>query len=318
MIDLTSELSLNKIVHRLCIFLVAISFCVISTAAQSDSIGADYAFLTLMTLEPEFSAARYTIDNENDDQVDIRILRLPYIQNLTKNESSQLNLELAFGHQRAHQSFHLLPAYRDEYIDAYWTTNGISLGLLYAQKLTPRLSFTPSIRLGAAEMKNTAYYYGTFTNAIKDSLPSDLLGWTTKVSVINSTLGLDYRWHILDRLSHVTSSFSHIVASSFREGSAQASFHEKANLINVSADMIFPSHQRIKNKRIDYIVLLGSDYFVGENRHTLGYVISYQIGAGMEIPLQIWQNKPKHLRFNLLGQWASVMRSWTFSLSYTN
>lgn len=306
------------IINKKFVMMLALSCHMAGVSADNGNIGADYAFLTIMTLEPEISAARYKIDSDNGDIVDIRIVRLPFHNNISENENSRLDFETAIGHQSAHESFHYIPSNQNDYVDSYWTTNGISFGLLYARTITKQLNFTPNFRLGVAQMKNDAYYYGPVSNLLKDYLENNFLGWTTDVSVTNFSLGLDYRWKIQDRSSHINCNFSHIVANTFHESSAAASFHETANLINSSVEMIIPSHQLIKNKRIDYSVLLGSDYFVGENRHTLGYVISYQIGIGAEIPFRLWREQAKHLRIGILGQWASVMRSWTLSLSYND
>jgi len=79
-------------------------FCSISAfAANSDGasdLGVDYAFLTLMTLSPDFAAANYTITNNNDGDVGIAIRRLPYHIDLVQNDKHRLQLEVALAYQQ--------------------------------------------------------------------------------------------------------------------------------------------------------------------------------------------------------------------------
>ena len=102
--------------------------------------GVDYAFLSLMTLSPDFAAANYTIDNDDGTSVDVTIGRLPYHIELTHNENSNIQLEVSLAYQFAEQ---LLPTFYlpGENIDSKWDTYGAGLGVLYEQRLTPYLLF---------------------------------------------------------------------------------------------------------------------------------------------------------------------------------
>jgi len=150
----------------------------------ASDLGVDYAFLTLMTLSPDFAAANYNIDNTDGTNVDIAIVRLPYHIKLMKKKFSQLELELALAHHRTEEIINTFPA-DDEYIDADWNTTGLSMGLLYESDVTANLTFISSVRIGTAQMNSDATYNGPLTNLIKNSYDGTLLNWKTNSALLN-------------------------------------------------------------------------------------------------------------------------------------
>ena len=123
----------------------------------SADLGVDYAFMSLMTLSPDFAAANYTIHNEGSSDVDISIGRLPYHIDLYNNGTSNLQLEISLAYQYTTETIPTFPA-PGENIDAEWDTYGAGLGLIYEKNITKRLLFTPSLRIGIARMENKADY----------------------------------------------------------------------------------------------------------------------------------------------------------------
>jgi hypothetical protein len=269
-----------------------------------------------MTLSTDFAAANYTIHNDDGTDVDIIIRRLPFHIGLLKDDTSDLQLEIAVAYQGTDQVIPTDPA-PGENIDAVWETYGIDVGLLYELNITKNLFFTPSLRLGVTRMKNSADYNGTLTNILKDSFDNILFNWTTNTTVLNVGLGLKYRWTLLDRSSSVSADYYHINVESFNESSAAVNFNENANMITVKGDMIFPTDYTVHGDRIDLVLLLGSTSFVGENKDTLGYTTSYQVGIGSELPLKINQKKRGYLRLSAHVLWAENMNGWLLTLGYS-
>lgn len=297
-----------------------LAWCCSSTVYGSNSdgaqdLGVDYAFMFLMTLSPDFAAANYTVRNDNDTDVDITIGRLPYHMDLLKTKTQKLQLELALAYQRTEQVVPTFPL-PGENIDAHWNTYGVSAGLTYEKSLTDHLHVIPSLRAGVANMESHATYNGTLTNFIKDQFEGSLFNWQTNASVINLGLGLSYDWTLLDRASSIKADIYHVFVDSFHESNAAVNFSERANMLAVKADMIFPSDIHIDDNRLDYVLLMGSNTFFGENRRTLGYTTSYQFGIGSEFPLRWQQSQRGHLRLSGQVLWADNMRGWLLTVGF--
>lgn len=287
-----------------------------ATTEGSADYGADYAFLNLMALSSDFAATKYRIENDSDNSdVNVNIYRLPTTFKLSKNDSYTLNLELAIAYQHTSQKIKTfsLPA---EYIDSNWNTQGLTLGLIYQYKLNRHYYLLPSIRFGAANMENIADYHGELTQFYKPILDGDLLNWKSNSKIINAGFGLNYLWSISDRINTFSATLHHFRVSSYNESNSAVSFRESANLLNIKTDIITPTDMSLDDRRIDLIFLLGSNYFFGDNRRTLGHVISYQAGIGAELPIKIKANSHDHIRISAQIQWATNMRSGLVNIGY--
>lgn len=292
-----------------------------ATAAIADhnngasELGAGYAFLTLMALSPDFSAANYEIENDDGTQVDINITRFPFSKTIMKNKRSSLDLEFAVAHQSTRETFQIFPA-PDEYIDTKWISNGASLGLLYEKDITKHLQFTPSLRVGASTLQNNADYYGELTNAISEVADGSLLNWDTNTALVSIGSGFRYHWRLLDRESRINTNVYRIRVNSFDESNDLLHFDEVANMLSINGDMIFPTNVHLFDERLDMVLLVGSTTFFGENRETLGYTSSYQAGFGSELPVR-WNKKiAGHVRFSGQFLWAQDMSGWKVSLGF--
>jgi hypothetical protein len=317
----TSQKMLFRVtnLHLSILFLLS-AMCIHGTAygANDDGaadLGVDYAFMSLMTLSPDFAAANYTIHNEGGLDVDISIGRLPYHIDLMQNIYSQLQLEIAVAYQRTKEVIPTFPT-PGENIDAEWDTYGAGLGLLYEYSISKHLRFTPSLRIGVAKIENHASYNGALTNLFKDLYDGTLFNWETNASVLNLGLGLSYTWKFLDRHSSIKAVVYHIYVDSFDESNAAVKFSENANMLAVKADMVFPTDVTIHRDRLDFVLLLGANNFFGENRRTLGYTTSYQAGIGAEFPLKWKQTTYGHLRLSGQVLWASNMEGWLLTIGF--
>jgi len=301
----------------LCLLLV---MCLHGTAygANDDGaadLGVDYAFMSLMTLSPDFAAANYTIHNEGGLDVDISMGRLPYHLDLMKNLEYRLQLEVALAYQRTKEVIPTSPT-PGENVDAEWDTYGAGLGLLYINNISKQLQFTPSLRVGLAKMENHARYNGVLANLYKDLFDGVLFNWETNASVVNLGLGLSYTWKLIDRYSSIKADVYHIYVDSFAESNVAVRFSEHANMLAVKADMVFPTDVTIRGDRLDLVLLLGANNFFGENRRTLGYTTSYQAGIGAEFPLKWGQTTYGHLRLSGQVLWAPNMEGWLLTIGF--
>jgi hypothetical protein len=292
-----------------------IAYCESDNGANDH--GVDYAFLSLITLSPDFAAANYTIENEDGSDVNIRITRLPYHFDLIKNEISDLQLEIAIAYQRTKEVVYTFPV-ADEYIDSKWETYGAGIGLLYEHHLSEHLLFTPSLRLGVTRTENHAIYNGTLTNAFKDLYEGTVFNWKTNSSILNLGLGLKYKWKLLDRSSSITANVYHMIINSFSESNEAVKFNANANSLSINADMVFPTDVIFLEDRIDFVLLLGANNYFGENRNTLGYTTSYQGGLGVEHPIKFGQKKYGYLSVSGQLLFAHNMNGWLLTIGYNS
>lgn len=290
----------------------------IAHSKSAADYGVDYAFMSLMTLSPDFSAANYTIHNDDGSDVDISIGRFPFSFDLFNNEKSNLQLELTLAYQYTTQTVPTFPEL-GEHIDAEWDTYGADLGFICETHLTNNLFFTPSLRFGISRMENHADYNGELTNIIiKDQFEGTIFNWKTYVSVLNLGVGLRYNWQLLDRNSSIAANIYHACIDSFSESNDTIQFSERANMLALKADMIFPTDLTLIDYRIDFVLLLGSNHFFGENRNTLGYTTSYQGGLGVEFPIKFKQKEYGYLRLSGQLLRAENMEGWLLTLGHNS
>lgn len=309
-----AQQGLNNVIGlTVCLTLSSPAHSANDTAAAN--FGADYAFLTLMTLSPDFAAANYTVRNSDGSEVDIAIARIPYHIELSKTDNSLLNLEIAIAHQQTDEILNTHPA-PGEYIDATWLTTGASIGLLYEYNLTENLRLTPSFRIGYAKMQSIASYYGPLTNLEKNFYEGTYLNWSTNTILYDVGVGLRYQWQLADRQSTVSSNLYHIQVESYNESNSAVRFKEPATMLATNADMIFPTNAYFNDQRLDVVLLLGNNAYFGENRTTLGYTSSYQAGLGAELSLKWNQQKFGHIRLSGQVLWASNMNGWLLTIGY--
>jgi hypothetical protein len=315
-------MSLNVFRKRLATSLLILPLMLITVCAErceagAHRLGADYAFLVLMTMSPDFSAADYTITNDQGSDVDVTISRLPLSVDLMSDPESRLYAEVSAAYQQTEQIVETFPG-PGEYIDARWITKGAKLGLVHEQKWSENVRFTQNARFGIVKLKNNADYYGPLTESIRGLYDGTLLNWEADASISTLGVGLGYTWTLLDRISNVKADLFHAIVDSFNEDNDDLKFTENATMLSVKADMIFPSGIYIYDQRIDFVLMGGWNQFFGENRHTLGYSSSYQAGLGAEVPLH-WNSKLfGYLRLSGQGMWADNMRGGLVSLGYSH
>jgi hypothetical protein len=279
--------------------------------------GSDLAFVSMLVLSPDFAAANYTIEsNETVDavDVDIAVTRFPFLIDLKKTAKTQLQLEVALAYLRTKETFPFgLPG---ETITTRLVTYGAGLGLLYKYALTDRLQFAPSLRLGISNLTTSASFSDGLTpadqNVIKEAFEQ-----TSNASVLNLGLGLIYNWELGGRPSSIQADVFHTIVDSFDEADNAPKFTESANMLALRADMIFPTDVAINGGHLDYVLLVGSNHFFGDNRDTLGYTTSYQAGIGAEVPLRWHQEQYGYLRFSGEVIFGDGVDGWLLSASYT-
>jgi hypothetical protein len=296
---------LNALFRKIILFIILGSvYC-----TAENKLAADYAYLLLMTTTPYFATADYTIENEDGVDIDISITRFPLAINLLQTENSFLQLELEYALQTTN-TIYPNPFFPNpgEYIDSEWDSYGFGLGLLYNYKIAKNLLLRPNIRYAFGGLKNDASYHGPQTIQIADQLDeAHLFNWETNASIINIGVGWTYFYKMLDRISNVRIDVNHVYVDSFNEDHEDLKFSEQANMAALRSDMIFPTGMKIFGEDLNFVVLLGTNYFFGENRNTLGYNTSYQ--AGFTIPIPIKWNQKKLFDLNLGYQylWAEKM-----------
>jgi hypothetical protein len=240
--------------RRLTLYLI-FSFCLCGSA-RGDNLAADYAFMFLMTLSPDFAATNDTIENNDGPDVTIIISRLPNYFDLLTNTTQTLQLEAALAYQKTRQEIATFPG---ENIDSKWKTYGGSLGLLFEQQLTGHLCFTPSLRVGVARMDNDATYNGVLTNQLKDLYEGSLVNWQTDANVVTLGVGLNYDWSRRDRISRVKADVYHAHIDTFDESNAAVPFSEQANILSLRADMVFPSNFTVAENLPGFCSAVGNE-----------------------------------------------------------
>ena len=304
---------------RICA-LIAI-FATQSAGAQesnsAEKLATDYAFLSLLTLTPDFSAADYKIDDAITPPVKISIARLSFtFGQMELNNKTSMEFELSLGYQKTEETVPIVDQ-PNEYVDSKWRSYGVSLGLLFGYRLGDHMMLEPEIRAGAVRLANTARYYGDFANSvIKPAYDGTIFDWNTKASVVSVGLGLIYDWQIVGRESSVQAHVYHLNMASFDESNEVLEFNTDANMASLKADAIIPTRATLFSGRLDAVLLGGSTVFLGENRRTLGFTALYEMGAGIEYPIKGDKFNFGHVRLSGLLMRGENVRGWKVSLDY--
>lgn len=270
----------------------------------------------LMTLSPDFAAANYTIRNPGDPEVRIAVGRLPYSAEILKSHDSRLQIEGFIAFQRTRENVPTFPAL-GEYIESRWDTYGAALGILYERTVTEHLRFTPSAQLGLAQMYNRADYHGPLSDLLRAQSDGTIFNWSTKATVTTFGIGLSYDWKLQDRPSSVKADVYRFYVNSFGASNSTVGFSERANMLTVKNEMIFPTPINLYGDRLDFVALAGINNLFGQNRNALGYTTSYQLGLGAELPLKASRFAKGYVRLSGQMLRASNMQGWLLSIGYT-
>jgi hypothetical protein len=306
------------VLRRICALIVG--FVLLPAVAQgadsAQELATDYAFLSLLTLTPDFSAANYKIENDPIPPVKIDIVRLPFILGaLDLNDSKAVKFEMSVGYQKTEETIPV-DEFSNDYVDSKWEGYGASLGLLFDYKLSDNVTLEPKIRAGAVHLVNSASYHGENADFYRLLLDGTVFNWNSKASVVSLGLGLIYDWQIVGRDSTVQAHAFHLNMDSFDESSDAVKFNTDANMATLKADIIIPTRATLFNGRLDAVALGGSTVFFGENRRTLGFTTLYELGAGIEYPIKGDKYNFGHVRLSGLLLRGENVRGWMMSLDY--
>ena len=288
------------------LFILAL-FSKILLGAENNRHGSDYAFLFLMTMTPYFSSATYTIEDDEGIDIDMSIGRFPLSLTLIDSKNFFLELEAEYAYQTTKASY---PTFLDpgEYVDSKWDTYGFGLGLLYNYKISTHMLLRPNIRYAFGNLQNNTRYHGSLTKQIADQLDeSHLFNWESNATILNIGLGWTYFFEMLDYTSNLRIDVNRVNVDSFNEDNEDVKFSEQANMAALRTDLVFPTGVKFWEEDLNLVVLLGTNYFFGENRRTLGYTKSYQAAIVIPFPVKWEQKILFDLKLGYQWLWAERM-----------
>jgi len=143
-----------------------------------------------------------------------------------------------------------------------------------------------------------------------------LFNWETNAHIINIGVGWTYFYELLERTSNVRIDINRIYVDSFNEDHKDLKFSELANMAALRNDVVFPTGMKIWGEDLNFVALLGTNYFFGENRNTLGYTTSYQAGFTIPIPVKWGQQKLFDLDLGYQWHWAENMNGESFLFGF--
>jgi len=181
------------VLPRICVLIVV--FVALPAAAQenyAEELATDYAFLSMLTLTPDFSAANYKIENDTAPPVKISILRMPFILGaMDLNDKTAVKFELALGYQESKETVPV-DDWLSDYADSKWQGYGASLGMLLDYQMSEHVTMEPKIRVGTERLVNTASHHGEAAEFYGALLDGTYLNWNTKSTVVSLGLGMIY------------------------------------------------------------------------------------------------------------------------------
>jgi hypothetical protein len=170
-----------------------------NSLAQVDtrSLGAAYARLVSFEVEPEISAALFTVNSGSPDtgNLEIRTAKLPYYREFGDGEESLLwFIQATASYLDMDQTLQLQisPNYTER-LEASWEGFGalVEGGLLFP--LSDGFTVSPSIGLGLTRLESEVDFTSRFIeDLLAPALDGVLYNWDTLASIVRASISLRY------------------------------------------------------------------------------------------------------------------------------
>lgn len=237
--------------------------------------------------ELELSGATFKIDNETD--TDLLVLSLPFQTNvpfIQDAAASSFYIEGALGYAKAEDSIRDLfqgafPAAATS-VNAQWTTYSALGGVGLTYDITDRLTFTPIINAGIANIRSDADFGGpgaALTAALTDGIAFNWDAWVVSYGVAGRA---DYTTPITDDIT-----FEFITRYDIRwsetvsTDNAAQDFATTSQILTLRGDLTGPTHLRLAGRAIDWRTTLGYRNMVEGDLYGSHHLV--QIGGGLEM-----------------------------------
>ncbi len=247
--------------------------------AASD-VGAGYAQLINMFIDPAISLSRLELDDPGGGKFDIA--KLPFHWELPV---AGRPWRVALRGLLSHSSYEERPeVFAGEYLDARWSADSGMLGAGLVFPLDDRWSVLTLAGAGVTHLENDTDFQGPTIESVQPILDGIITNWKTNAAIYDLRLGLDYRNQPeLSRGVSVKTRYTFAHSDSFGESRDFPAFEENTHVVSILGEYRHPWGFSVGEFPVFGIVGAGATAFLGDNRDALGFTHFYQAGYSLAL-----------------------------------
>lgn len=288
---------------------------VVTEAVDQESLGAGYAAMINFAVAPDISTANYDIDNGAGDKPELAVARIPARKVFSPFENGwtpfiQGNLT----YQTLNAGFTVSDTDR---IDSEWKAYGGSVSVGAQIPINDQLVLVPVLDAGLIRLKNSADYFGDFSNLLlRPALAGVLFDWKTDAWTFGASLGFDYDKPVKNFDLKVHGSLTHHYVESRNSSSPLINFSNHMTTFNIQAETEHPTSKSISGYPLALVAHLGSTSFLGGNRDALGFDHFFDAGLALDADISGKGWKVKNLRLGAKIIAGKDVSGWGLILGY--
>jgi hypothetical protein len=286
----------------------------LSRYVAGSDVGAGYAQIINMFIDPSISLSRLEIDDDGAGG-EFDIAKLPMHWELPSGDQTwRLTLRGLLSHSSFKDTEQLIPG---ETIDSDWRADSGMIGLGLSVPWSDHWYGVVIAEAGISHLENKADYNGPGAQAVGEIVDGILLNWKSYAAIYDLRLGADYiDQPTRNRGISIKTRYSFAHTASFGESRDFPSFEENTHVISALGEYRHPWGFSIGEFPVFGIVSAGGTAFLGHNRDALGFTQFYQ--AGYSLALDISKRNYWIKSLSLGYQWnqgkdvsgQSILFSW--------
>ncbi|GAB6141106.1 hypothetical protein JCM14076_18350 [Methylosoma difficile] len=237
-------------------------------SARVSSSTAGYA--QLIGFISDASVSGYVLDVKNSQGSGIDIIKLPLDQEIASWDNIKLSLRGSFNYASI-DTKNILDGFSGDTIKPSSEAYSGMVGLLFAIPLNENWTLKPVLDAGVGRIENTIAYQGSDALQAQKLVESLVINWSTNTVLMNTGLGLDYRYTFKDFRLDLKGNYNHTLISSFSESNSFAGFTEQTDLLHFAADLSTPLGVDILTYPLSGVLHTDHTVFLGNHSNALGF-----------------------------------------------
>lgn len=280
-----------------------------------------YAQMLNLTLVPDISTARYTVDDGRNAMV-VDVTRFPVAFKLKPlGDNADLYARATGGRLEARATFPVTffgpGGATTGGVATRWTAYGLSAGLGAKVRLGQGFTVEPALDVGVTRLVNGADYSGSGV-LLQPVFDGTLFNWGADAWVATPQLGFAWKSDTPGRDLQVQGHVAWSRIASYGESVPAHRFNESAGVWSLRGAYSVPTRWRALDRPLEGVVYGGYSGFFGPHRSALGFSSVSEIGLGVQAPLATSSEQSRRLRVGASYLFGPHLRGWavSFGMNY--
>lgn len=278
-------------------------------------LGAGEAFLTNMIVDPTVESATYTVDTLNDPTIGSSKIPIQMHHDLSDSDWTLIS-RINMGYMKIEQTAIDTPwggSFKPS-----WEGATVTLGGGVKIPLNERWSFSPTLDIGVAHLRNKTKFYGDINSQILKPAFDDLsiTNWKSQAGIVSSALALDYQRKFSEITIDSRLIYALSVVKTFKETSGLRAFDEQVDSAAARINIKKPLGISLFNYPLSGIVHLGANSFVGGDRNAIGFSHYAELGGSLAFDISRHEMLIENFSLGIKGLYGENVRGWSLLFDY--